>query len=350
MARENASMSRRAALGWGATAAMGLALGPAAAANAAPAAAVDVVEADADRRAGARVAAAYRRASLRAGGTWYAYAGLAGATDAAVSERADEVIQAYSVNKIAVATAVLDKVDRGLLALDQRVDVTDAIVIPGGDGIFSLDGAYPSSVTLGHALAALLSVSDDTAVRLCGLVCPAAELNQILVAKGFTYTQVEPVANPNRFYLGTSTPRETHDLLVRLVAGELLSASSTAFLLNVLRSPIAFTDGIRRAYSSAERAQVATKAGWFDGARHEAGIMFDAAGAPVLTYALFAFLDTDADNFGATHPAVMARAAMGREFLNVVASLDLSASAAVARQAATTGTWPAPAYRPSNGG
>jgi beta-lactamase class A len=68
---------------------------------------------------------------------------------------------------------VLDKVDRGLLTLDQRVDVTAAIVIPDGDGIFRLDRAYPSSITLGHALAALLTISDDTAVRLCGLVCPA---------------------------------------------------------------------------------------------------------------------------------------------------------------------------------
>ncbi|GAB3957920.1 hypothetical protein GCM10027614_74320 [Micromonospora vulcania] len=95
--------------------------------------------------------------------------------------------------------------------------------MPGGDGIFSLDGAYPSSVTIGHVLANLLTVSDDTAVRLCGLVAPAAEINAILVAKGFPNTQVEPVANPNRFFLGTSTPRETHDLLRALVAGTLLS-------------------------------------------------------------------------------------------------------------------------------
>ena len=122
---------------------------------------------------------------------------------------------------------MLDKVDRGLLTLDQRVEVTAAIVVPGGDGIFSLDGAYPSSVTLGHVLANLLTVSDDTAVRLCGLVCPAAEINQILVGKGFPNTQVQPVANPNRFFLGTSTPRETHDLLRALVAGTLLSPSST---------------------------------------------------------------------------------------------------------------------------
>lgn len=268
-----------------------------------------------------RVAAAYRRERVRAGGNWYSYVTVAcptGVLRVAAQENPDTVVEAYSVNKIAVAAAVLDKVDRGLLALDQRMEVTAATVVPGGDGIFGLAGAYPSAVTLGHALAALLTVSDDTAVRLCGLVCPAAELNRILVDKGFPNTQVEPVADPNRFYLGRSTPRETHDLLRALVGGTLLSPASTAFLLNLLRAPIAFNDGIRRTLSSDERARVATKAGWFGDARHEAGVVFDPAGAPVLTYALFADGQADPDNFGATHPAVQARAAMGPRFLAAV--------------------------------
>ena len=58
------------------------------------------------------------------------------------------------------------------------------------------------------------------------------------------------MANPNRFFLGTSTPRETHDLLRALVAGTLLSPASTTYLLGLLRSPVAFTDGIRRTMSS----------------------------------------------------------------------------------------------------
>ncbi|TDC40279.1 serine hydrolase [Micromonospora sp. 15K316] len=275
-------------------------------------------------RVAARVAQAYRRETTRAGGNWQAQisvAGSGGTPVVAVADEPDQRLEAYSVNKIAVATAVLDKVDRGLLSLDQRLEVTAGIVVPGGDGIFSLDNAYPSSVTLGHALAALLTVSDDTAVRLCGLVCPAAELNAILVAKGFPNTQVEPVANPNRFFLGTSTPRETHELLRAHVAGTLLSPSSTAFLLDLLRSPIAFTDGVRRTMSSQERARVATKAGWFGTARHEAGVIFDSAGTAVLTYALFADGQAGADDFGATHPAVQARARLGRIMMDATARL-----------------------------
>ncbi|RLP75196.1 MULTISPECIES: serine hydrolase [unclassified Micromonospora] len=332
-------LNRRTALGLGTVATAGTVLG---AAGPASAAATTEPRPTTPAQAARRVAASYSRLSTEAGGNWQAYVSVAdpaGAPVVAVSAEADRRIEAYSVNKIAVATAVLDKIDRGLLTLDQRVEVTEAIVVPGGDGIFSLDGAYPSSVTLGHVLATLLTVSDDTAVRLCGSVCPAAELNAILVAKGFPNTQVEPVANPNRFFLGTSTPRETHDLLRALVAGTLLSPASTAFLLGLLRAPVAFTDGIRRTMSSEERARIATKAGWFADARHEAGIIFDRSGAAVLTYALFADGQADPDDFGATHPAVQARAAMGPRFL---AAVDRLAGAGTAYRIATR--------RPSNGG
>lgn len=292
----------------------------------------------------ALVAAAYREEVARAGGVWRSCISVAdphGPSRVAVHHGADELVEAYSVNKIAVAVAVLEKIDRGMLRLGQPVRVTEAALVDGGEGIFALDGTYPSSVTLGHVLAALLAVSDDTAVRLCGLVCPARELNGILAAKGFPHTRVEPVDDPNRFYLGTTTARETHDLLRALVRGSLLRPASTAFLLAALRSPIAFTDGVRRGLSEAERRRVATKAGWFATARGEAGVIFDRAGAAALTYAMFADI-AGADPDGAaraggeptsggpiggepagvrdgSHPAVRARAAMGRRFVDGLA-------------------------------
>ncbi|NUT99361.1 MAG: serine hydrolase, partial [Saccharothrix sp.] len=207
------NINRRFALGLGSVAAAGAVLGTAGTASAqesdAEWDALIPTTADLARR---KIARKYQRETYLAGGTWSSYIGVAdpdGVVKTAVEDNADRVVEAYSVNKIAVAVAVLDKVDRGLITLDQRVDVTASIVIQDTDGIFGLDGAYPSSVTVGHALAALLTVSDNTAVRLCGLVVPALELNEILRSKGFVHTQVVPVANPNRFYLGTTTPRET---------------------------------------------------------------------------------------------------------------------------------------------
>ena len=339
-------LNRRAALGLGATATAGVVLSSTTVASAdesEPEQAPPEPTPTTPEQARKRIGTVYQRETTRASGIWNSLITVADPDDtlaSAVEDKADERVEAYSVNKIAVATAVLDKVDRGLLRLDQRIDVTADIIVTTGDGIFRLDLAYPSSVTLGHVMANLLSVSDDTSVRLCGLVCPAKEVNEILVAKGFPQTQVTPVANPNRFFLGTTTPRETHDLLRALVKGLLLSATSTSFLLNILRSPVAFTDGIRRTMSSDERVRVATKAGWFLDGRNEAGILFDATGRPILTYSLFAHGQADPDNFGATHPAVQARAVMGRKFLDAV---DRLGGVATLRTSV-------PTYRPFNGG
>ncbi len=339
-------LKRRALLGLGATATVGAALGVARVASAGETAAKFTAPQQASTtpaQASDQVNAIYQRETNRADGVWNSFitvADPAGALDTAVEDKADELVEAYSVNKLAVATAILDKIDRGQLRLDQKVTVTADIVATTGDGIFPLNTAYPSSVTLGHVMANLLSVSDDTAARLCGLVCPAKEINSIVAAKGFPNTQMQLVAEPNRFFLGKTTPRETHNLLQALLKGTLLSKKSTYFMVNILRSPVAFTDGIRRNMSTSERARVATKAGWFADGRNEAGVMFDAVGHPVLTYALFAHGQADADNFAATHPAIEARAVMGRAFLNSIDALG-----GVAAQ-----MMPMPKYSPLNGG
>ena len=150
------------------------------------------------------------------------------------------------------------------------------------------------------------------------------EINQILAAKGFVHTRVEPVANPNRFFLGVTTPRETHDMLTRLVNGTLLSAASTEWFLRVLRWVNGYHDGVRREMSSDERSRVATKYGadfnTLGGSRHEAGVMFGTDGSPALTYAMFADAHPDQNNYGATHPVVQAHSVIGRVLFDSIAT------------------------------
>lgn len=341
-------VNRRVALSLGTAATAGAVLGPLVTSSSAAVAGQAAPPATA-KTAVDSIAKVYAAQTAKAEGTWSSYltvTGADGSQQVAVEERADEVVEAYSVNKLAVATAVLDKIDRGLLTLDQRVDVTEDIVIQDTDGIFALDRAYPSSITLGHVMANLLTVSDNTAVRLCGLVCPALELNEILRGKGFVHTQVVPVDNPNRFFLGTTTPREMHTLLQKLVAGTLLAPTSTDYLLNTVRSTSAFTDGMRLNLTTPERLRVATKAGWFEDGRNEAGVVFAEDGAAMATYSMFATgpfrgdpAVNDAD-FGATHPALRARQVLGRTVFDAVGGLATSAPSVLR----------AAAYRPSNGG
>ncbi|WP_260479263.1 serine hydrolase [Kibdelosporangium aridum] len=291
-------------------------------------------------RARARVKRVYDVKTAEAGGTWNSYISVADGV--AVDQGSDELVEAYSVNKVAAAVAVLDKIDRGEAKLTDQVEVPEDIVIKTGDGIIPLDRAYPSVFTVGHILSLFLTVSDDTCVRLTGLVCAPAEINATLVAKGFPKTQVIPAANPKRYWLGKTTPRETHGILQGIVKGTLVSPTSTDYLLNVLRSQVAFTDGIRREMSSVDRSRIATKAGWLNDGRNEAGVIFDKAGKPVLTYALFARgLPEHAADFGATHPFRQAAAEMGPRFLRAV---DKISGDPVAR------TLKAQSYQPSNGG
>jgi beta-lactamase class A len=303
-------LSRRTAIGAVATAAVVGATGGAA--EAAP------------PRAPADVPALYRLLKAKAGGVWHSHVAAvdaAGSLNPVLQDDADHVLNGYSVQKLFVATAVLDKVDRGLLSLGQKLDLPADIIL-GGSGIYHLHKVWGDDITIANFLTAMLLVSDNTAVRMCGRVVPALEINEILAAKGFAKTRVEPVTNPNRFFLGVTTPRETHDLLWRLANKTLLSPASCDFMLGVTRWVNGYHDGVRRNMSSNERSRVATKYGAesnsLGASRHEAGIMFGTDGSPVLTYAFFAEALSDQDNYGATHPAVQAHAVLGRALFNSI--------------------------------
>jgi beta-lactamase class A len=273
-----------------------------------------------------RIKRVYERQKTRAGGRWHSHIAALGADGTAteiLADDADFVLHGYSVQKLFVAMAVLDKVDRGELTLATKTDLT-ADIIAGGSGIYNQQLVYGDQLTVAGFLTAMLLVSDNTAVRLCGRFVPALELNEILAAKGFVHTRVEPVANPNRFFLGVTTPREMHDLLRRLAAKTLLSTSSCNFFLGVMRWVNGYHDGVRREMSSDERSRVATKYGadfnTLGGSRHEVGIMFGTDGSPALTYSMFADAHPDQNNYGATHPVVQAHSVIGRVLFDSIAT------------------------------
>lgn len=341
-------ITRRAAIGIGAAAAASLGL-------AEPAAAVDPPTPPRPRPGStppldgpARIRYTYAQQKARAGGTWHAHIAMvdaAGQLQTVVEDDADRVTNGYSVQKLAVATAVMDKIDRGQLSLGQKL-VLPADLILGGSGIYHLHTVWGDEITVANFLTAMLLMSDNTSVRLCGLVVPALEINDILAVKGFTHTRVQPVANPNRFFLGVTTPREMHNLVWRLANKTLLSAASCNFLLSILRWVNGYHDGIRRNMSSIERSRVATKYGAdFNTAgatRNEAGIIFGSDGVPKLTYSLFANGLGELDNYGATHPAVQAHAKLGRVMFDALPT-QTAVSLTQARHVV-------PQFRPVNGG
>ncbi|HSW96238.1 MAG TPA: serine hydrolase, partial [Candidatus Saccharimonadales bacterium] len=264
----------------------------------------------------------YTTQTKKAGGNWYSYVTVAdtdGNMKPVIDDESDHVISAYSVNKLAVALAVMDKVDRGQLSLDQKITLTPEI-IAGGSGMYFLQqGHYGDSLTLANVLNTMLLVSDNTAVRLVGTVLPGPEINDILASKGFTHTRVEPLPdNPHRFYLGDTTPKEMNMLLEGLANKTLVSPQSSDFILNIMQWINGYNDGIRRNMSSLERIKIGSKYGAYVDSRHEVGIMFDDSGAPALIYTFFNDGVGDTGNYGATNPAVEAEAVLGRTMLDSI--------------------------------
>ncbi|WP_433204965.1 serine hydrolase [Dactylosporangium sp. CS-047395] len=261
-----------------------------------------------------RIRRAYTRLTARAGGDWHARITLGDTTVLAHDE--DRLVKGYSIQKLFVAAALLSRADRGDLDLADRVRLSSGDIL-GGSGLYHLQPVHGDQLTVAGVLTALLLVSDNTAVRLCGRLVPAPEINEILASLGFARTRVAPTAaDPARFLLGDTTARETHDLLTRLATGRLLTPASTAFLLAVLRSPSGYHDGVRHDLPGPARTRVATKHGADHdprgAARHEAGIVFAADDTPALIYSLFADALPAAGDYGPTHPAVKAHAALGR--------------------------------------
>jgi beta-lactamase class A len=274
---------------------------------------------------GSDLSAAYAAAVAGAGGRWSAYVaavGPRGGAEPLIEGDADRVVEAASVQKLAVAVAVLAKVDDGDLALDRRLRLRPEDVL-GGSGLYHLQPVWGDELTLANVLTALLLVSDNTAVRLCGQVCPGPEVNERLAALGCAYTRVRPLPDqPHRFFLGETTARETAGLLRGLTDGTLLSLASRAFLLGVLRAPSGYHDGVRRRMSSAERSRVATLRGADEDRRHEVGLVVGEDASRTLVYAFLADGLTEPDDYGGTHPAVRAHAALGRALLDAADAQD----------------------------
>lgn len=268
--------------------------------------------------AGGTLAGVYHVATAAACGRWHTVVTdlSTGQPLSAIDDDGDFVIEAGSVQKLAIAVAVLSEVDAGAFTLSDRLTLTADHIAPGS-GIYLNQVAYGDQLTVSNILTAMLQVSDNTAVRLLSELLTGEQINEILQRLGFTATRVEPIPGGRRFYLGYTTPRENNDLLYRLITGKLLSPASTAALLRIMTWPsVGYTDGIRRNMSSAERARIGTKHGALDDKRHETGLVFDRNGAPLLVYSYFADQVPDPDNYGATNPVVTAHATLGRTMLD----------------------------------
>lgn len=153
---------------------------------------------------------------------------------------ADTVFPTASMIKVPLLVGLYDKVERGLLSLDQRVAYHDSLFYgeEGDDDI--INKMRPgATVTLSKLAFFMISISDNTAsLWIQGLV-RGGDVNRWLEEHGFQDTRVNSRV-PGReearraFGWGQTTPREMAELLVRIREGRAVSPQASTDMYRTL--------------------------------------------------------------------------------------------------------------------
>ncbi|MCM3687654.1 serine hydrolase [Kocuria rosea] len=166
-----------------------------------------------------------------------------------LTHNADRSFTSASLYKLFVAHAVLDRVDRGLIALSDTV--------PG------------TSFTVEDAVRRTITWSDNVSGAALGRWLGWKEVEAFARASGFESTTYDPDAAGGIVHM-TTTPDDVADLLQRLRTGELLSGPSGDLLLGFLTA-----QELTYALSTGLSADVefAHKTGLLEQVSHDAGMV-----------------------------------------------------------------------------
>ncbi|WP_447950722.1 class A beta-lactamase, subclass A2 [Chryseobacterium koreense] len=157
------------------------------------------------------------------------------------NENAGKKLPMQSVFKFHIALAVLDWVDQGKLALDQKVFINKSELLPNTwspireknpEGNFEM----PISELIEYAVAMSDNVGCDILLRLIG---GPKTVNDFLISKGMKDTQIvynEEVMQSDwkNQYENYTTMKSSNTLLKDFYQGKIISKESTEFLLGVL--------------------------------------------------------------------------------------------------------------------
>ena len=131
-----------------------------------------------------------------------------------VTRHPDRSFTSASLYKLFLAHAVLDRVDRGVIAL------TDTV--PG------------TTLTVREAVERMITWSDNVSGAALGRWLGWREVQAFAQGQGFESTTYDPDTGEAGTVAMTTTPDDVADLLDRLRGGELLADSSTTLLLGFL--------------------------------------------------------------------------------------------------------------------
>lgn len=185
----------------------------------------------------------------------------------------DLVTAQASLIKVPVLAAAFQKIERGALALDQKVELTEKDKAGGSGTLDARLGAQPISLTVEELLTRMIRDSDNTATnKVIGLV-GIESVNQLMAQLALKATRLRRVmmdqGAAKRNEENTSTPLEMARLFEFIYRERLISRNASRKMIEMLKLVQAdFRAALPRGVVSA------SKPGGVPGVRTEAGIVF----------------------------------------------------------------------------
>ncbi len=210
------------------------------------------------------------------------------ASGAEIRHNVNDVFSAASCIKVPVLVEVFRQVEAGHLSLDEPIPYTAAHRVPGS-GVLK-DLTVGRAMPLRDAVTLMIIISDNTATNMVidavGGVGPvnrtmtALGVPQLILNRHISFTEEGPLA--------VATPAAFCDLLTGLARGEVISATASQAMVEILKRQ-QYTDRIGRyipydgdAYEEdpEHHLGIASKSGSVRGVRNDVGIVFPPGRAP----------------------------------------------------------------------
>jgi beta-lactamase class A len=205
-------------------------------------------------------------------------------TGAEYSFGGDEPVRTASTIKVAVMVEAFARVAEGKAKWSDELVLSKAARY-GGSGVLNelTDGLR---LTLRDAVTLMMMVSDNTATNMVLDYLSTDAVNERMESLGLKQTRIMrrvggggesregKVESNKRFGLGRTTPRELASLLERMERGEIVSASVSKEMIDLLKREQG-ADGIWRGQW---RVPKATKSGALDALRSNVGVIYHPRG------------------------------------------------------------------------
>ncbi|KON85728.1 hypothetical protein AF332_02035 [Sporosarcina globispora] len=192
--------------------------------------------------------------------------------DGVIAANADDVFSSASLIKVPILLAGLSQADKGLLHLEEEVEVKDAARVGGAGVLQAMSKDLKFKVI--DLMTLMIIVSDNTATNLIIELLGKEKINQLIKGFGFQYTELNRVMMDFKALKNgidnTTTARDMAIGLKALAEHSLLSGKYTERALHILEKQ-QYKNKLANTMDT-EKVKVASKTGELPGIEHDCAI------------------------------------------------------------------------------